>query len=207
MRKYLLGTVVFVLAFGVFLVSALHSSPSRAFSLAPVTPKPVASPTPQINYTLSFPGNVLPNSPLWTLKVARDWVWYYVTIDPLKKAELALLFSDKRLVASEVLFKDKNANVAVSTLTKGEKYLEVAFNQEEIARKSGEDTSNFLVKLATASIKHRQVTEEDLLPLAPEDAKPEIIKNEFYTETIYKSCLHLLNSEGKSTPKDPFNWQ
>lgn len=207
MRKYLLGLAVFVLAFGVFLVSALHSSPSKAFALAPSTPKPAASPTPQIVYTMPFPGGVLPDNPLWNVKAARDWVWYYTSVDPLKKAELALLFSDKRLQASKLLLETKKSNIAVSTFTKGEKYLEIAFTQEEVARKNGADTSDFLVKLATASLKHRQITENDLLPMAPDDARPEIIKDEFYAKTTYKSCLYLLNSKQIAAPKDPFNGQ
>jgi len=207
MRKYLLGFAVFVLSFGVFLVSALHSSPSKAFTLKPSTPQPIPSQTPQVNYAMSFPGGILPDNPLWNLKAARDWTWYYITVDPLKKAELALLFSDKRLAASKTLFKNKKADIAVTTFTKGEKYLEVAFSEEEIARKDGKDTSDFLIKLATASLKHRQMTENDLLPLAPEDAKPEIIKEEVYAKTTYKSCLYILNSKGITAPKDPFNGQ
>jgi len=207
MKRLLLGSVVFALSFGVFLVSALHSSPSRAFTLKPSTPKPTSSPTPQITYFISFPGSILPDSPLWTLKAARDWVEYYTTVDPLKKAELALLFSDKRLAASEILLKNKKADVGVTTFTKGEKYLEVAFSEEEAARKGGQNTSDFLIKLATASLKHRQVTEDEILPAAPEDAKPEIIKDEFYAKDTYKSCLYILNSKGIPAPKDPFNGQ
>ncbi len=204
----ILSCAVFVLAFGVFSVSALQStSSSRVFAVTLPTIKSTAVPTPFVNYTLLFPGKILPDNPLWTVKVMRDWIWYRLTNDPLKKAELALTFSDKRLVSSKLLFEAKKPDLAVSTYTKGEKYLEIAFQEEEIARKGGKDTSEFLTKLANASLKHRQITEEELLPIAPEDAKPEIIKVEIYAKDTYKHCRELLTSMGKVSPKDPFNGQ
>ena len=208
MRKYLLSIAVFVLAFGIFSVSALRSaSIDRAFAATVPTTKPVVQPTPFVDYTIVFPGKVLPDSPLWTLKAIRDWAWYFVTIDPLKKAELALLFSDKRLIASKLLLEAKKPDLAVSTFTKGEKYLEIAVREEEIARQKGKDTSEFLKKLANASLKHRQITEEEILPMAPEDAKPEIIKMQIYAKTTYKLCKEILTSKGIEVPKDPFNGQ
>ena len=205
MKKYFLGLTVFVLAFGIFLVSALKSSPAKIY--ANTVPTPVAAPKIVVDYTMPYPGKTLPDNPLWSLKAIRDWTWYRFTGDPLKKAELALLFSDKRLISSKLLFESKKPDIAVSTLTKGEKYLEIAFNQEEIARKKGKDTSEFVAKLANAALKHRQVIEEELLPISPEDAKPEIIKVEFYAKNTYKLCTEVLNSMGKVSPKDPFNGQ
>ena len=156
---------------------------------------------------LPYPGQILPDNWLWYVKAARDRVQYLITTDPLKKADLALLFSDKRLSASLILFQNKKPDLAVSTLTKGEKYLELAATDEETARKAGMNTNDFLVKLANASLRHRQVIEEQIMPLTPEDIKPEVVKAEDYSKNTYKSCRDVLGSKGIVPPKDPFNGQ
>jgi len=210
MRKYLYGLSAFVLAFAILSVSFLRSasvSPAYGYS----TPAPIAktteTPIPTIDYVLPYPGGILPDNWLWYFKAMRDRVQYVVTIDPLKKADLDLLYSDKRLGASLTLFENKKPDIAVTTLTKGEKYLEEAVKDEEKARKAGINTNDFLIKLANASLKHRQVIEENIIPLAPEDIKPGIIKAEDYSKNTYKACRDALNSKGMTTPKDPFNGQ
>jgi hypothetical protein len=92
-------------------------------------------------------------------------------------------------------------------LSKSEKYLEEATKMEARARESGEDTSAFLVKLATASLKHRQVIEGSILPMAPEDGRPEVIKAGDYAKNAYNFCRDALNSKGIATPKNPFDGQ
>jgi hypothetical protein len=121
----------------------------------------------------------------------------------LKKAELALLFSDKRLVSAQILFENKKPNIAISTLTKGEKYLAVAAAEEVLARSEGYDTSAFLNKLALASLKHREVI-ESLMPLVPEDGKPLVIEAENYSIDSYKAARDGLYSKGLPVPIDPF---
>ena len=210
-KKYLLGFATFALAFGIFSVSVLHSA-SVSYVFATKTPPPsslnvLGVKTSQIDYQLPFPGTILPDSPLWNLKALRDKIWYTLTFDHLKKAEMALLFSDKRLQAAQTLFDAKKPDIALSTLSKGEKYLEMATDEATKAKASGENTSTFLTKLATASLKHRQIIEENLLPLAPEGAKPEIVKTEDYSKNTYKYSRDGLNSLGITPPKSPFDGQ
>lgn len=208
MRKYLYGVTAFVLAFAVLLVSVLRSAivaPAYGFSATPAPVVPGPTPKPEIVYTLPYPGKVLPDSWLWYFKAVRDKIQYTITTDALKKADLALLFSDKRLGASLTLLENKKPDLGVSVLTKGEKYLEIAAKDEEIARTKGLDTHDFLVKLATASLKHRQLIEEKILPLTPEDLKPDVVKAEDYAKNSYKSCRDSLNAKGLTCPKDPFN--
>lgn len=211
LRKYLLGTLAFVLAFGILSVSVLRSA-SVSFgsvnpSPTPATTEPGATPMPEINYQISYPGNILPDSPFWFIKALRDKIWYTLTTDHLKKAELALLFSDKRLVSAESLFKNQKPDMGLSTLTKGEKYLEIAVNQEMEAEKEGEDTSVFLNKIATSALKHRQIIEETITPTSPEDLRPEINKAGDYSKNTYKSSRDMLNSKGLPTPINPFDGQ
>ncbi len=206
MRKYLYGFAVFALALGVLSVSVLRSaSVSYVFAVSSPSPSLTATPgTVKVDYQFPFPGKVMPDSPLWSLKAGRDILWYKITFNHSKKADIALLFSDKRLQLARALFENKKPDIALSTLTKGEKYLEMAAAEEEAARSKGEDTSTFLIKLATAALKHRETIEE-LMILAPEDAKPEMIKVEDYSKNAYKVARDALNSKGIPSPKDPFD--
>lgn len=202
------GVVAFVLAFVILSVSVLRScSVSQAYGDSTPLPAVVTIPasTPKIEYTLPYPGGILPDNWLWYFKAIRDRVQYLVTTDPLKKADLALLYSDKRLGASLALFENKKPDLGTTTLTKGEKYLEEAAKNEALARGKGTNTDEFLVKLANASLMHRQVIEEKIMPLTPEDIKPSVVKVEDYSKNTYKSCRDALNSKGVTPPKDPFN--
>ena len=71
-------------------------------------------------------------------------------------------------------------------------------------RKKGADTKAFLTQLANASLKHREVINE-ILMIAPEDAKPEIIKTENYSRDVYKNSRNILYSLGMPAPENPFN--
>ncbi|HET7099447.1 MAG TPA: DUF5667 domain-containing protein [Patescibacteria group bacterium] len=206
MRKYLFGTLVFALAFVILSVSLMRTS-SISYALATTIPSPTPSDlsikTPEIDYDIPYEGRILPDNPLWTIKAVRDRVWYIFSFNPLKKAELALLFSDKRLLAAKALFESKKPDIALSTLTKGEKYLQIAVDEEVKARNKGIDTTSFLKKLAMSSLKHRQLI-EDVLKFVPEDGKPEVIKFEEYSKNAYKSSRDVLNSKGEQAPINPF---
>ncbi len=76
--------------------------------------------TPKVDYFLAYPG-MLPDHPLYFLKMARDRVWLWLTPDPLKKAELLLLFADKRLGAGKALIEGNKIKLGVTTVTKAEK--------------------------------------------------------------------------------------
>lgn len=206
MRKYLLGFGVFVLAFLILSISVLRSaSPRYAFSSP--SPKPDQKEKPSqvdINYTLPYPGRILPDSPFWPAKALRDKLWYFFSINTSKRAELLLLYADKRLVMSQMLFERQKPELAFLTLTKGEKYLESAFEIEEKSRQKGENTTELLLKIANASLKHRQVIDE-ILTFSPEDAKPEIIKVQDYAKNIYQRASEILNAKGLSAPVNPFD--
>ncbi len=204
-RKYLLGFTVFVLAFGILSVSVLESA-SVKYAFSSPTPKPSDGSREQVTveYQLPYPGQVLPDNPFWSVKAGRDRLWYMISTNPSKKSELALLYADKRLVMSKVLFEKGKSDLAFSTLSKGEKYLELAVIEEKAARAKGMDTSTLLTKIGIASLKHREVIEE-ILKLAPEDAKPEIVKISDYSKNAFKESRDALNSKGIPTPISPFD--
>jgi len=208
LKKVALVLSTFLLALTVLSVSILRCSSIKTyvFSAAP-------SPTPEagsekkeilIDYVLPYQGKIYPDSPLWFVKVIRDRLWYGVTTNSSRKAELLLLFADKRLLAAKVLFEKDKPSLAVTTLTKAEKYLERAVQMETKNRQAGIDNKEFLTRLANASLKHWQVIEEILI-VAPEDAKPEVIKVEDYAKNAYKETRDGLQSQGIVPPKNPID--
>ncbi len=205
LKKLLLISSVFAFAFAILSISILQStSISYSFTAQISESSVLGIETLEINYQMPYEGKVLPDSPLWVFKAARDRLWYLITSSPLKKAELALLFSDKRLVSAEILFRRQKPDLAITTLAKGEKYLEIALAEESAARSQNYDTSAFLERLAVASLKHRQII-ESLIPLAPDDGKPIVIKTEDYSKNTYKVASDRLNAKGLPVPFDPFD--
>lgn len=151
----------------------------------------------KIDYTLPYPGSILPDNSLWPLKAGRDRVWLGLTTNASRKSELFLLFANKRLSSAKILFEKNKPEIAFSTLSKAEKYL-------ESASRVVEDTA-FAEELAKASLKHKEVIDE-IMFLAPEDAKPKVAELTRYPESVYKIARDFLRSKGKDAPESPFDW-
>jgi len=156
-----------------------------------------------IKYFFPYPGKILPDNSFYFLKALRDKMWLLLNTNPSKKAEILLLFSDKRLASSRILFEKGKPNIAFSTLTKAEKYLEQSSFQNEDNRKKGIDTTSFDLKLATACLKHWQEL-RDLVNYAPEEMKPEIIENISYSKNAYLLVRDNLLSKNINPPPNPF---
>lgn len=187
-----------IVAFSVLAVSILKcASVPRAFSPMVLSENNVTTKEINIDYPLAYPGKIMPDNFLWYFKALRDKVWYYVTLNPSKKNELNLLFADKRLSMSLNLFKKNKPDLGLSTLTKAEKYLEKAV---PLNAKSPE----YLNKLVVASLKHREIIENEILPISSEDLKPEVNKTINYSKETYKKTSDLLRSIGLSSPTNPF---
>ncbi len=157
----------------------------------------------EIHYRLVFPGTVLPDHPLWLVKAARDKVWLGITTSPTKKAELYLLFADKRLGSARVLIENKKYDKGYSTLLKAEHYLKLASDLEEKNRHAGYDTALFLERIANASLMHRLVVEQ-MGSMAPEEIRPDIINTREYSENAYERAAAALYSLSIIPPDNPF---
>jgi len=157
-------------AFIILLVSLLKCvTPNYAYSPMVLSEKAVDNSQLDVDYDLPYQGKILPDNPLWYVKVLRDKVWLVITFNSSKKAELNLLFADKRLSSSLELFKKNKPDLGLSVLTKSGKYL------EKSAGLMGDD-KDFLKKLSLSSLKHREIIEEEILSLTPEDLRPKVIK-------------------------------
>lgn len=148
----------------------------------------------EINYVLAYPGKIGPDSPLWYLKAARDRIWSIFTFDESKKAELNLLFADKRLLSSAILFQENKPDLGMTTLLKAEKYLEASSNYA--------NSDDVHMKLALASLKHKEIVERQILPNAPEDLRPQIIKTMDITNNVYEKSKVFLLTNGLIPPQN-----
>ena len=211
-RKVAAVSFVLIFAFGILFTSVLRTAAVKyEFSESPDialdgTPQVLGEESIEIDYYLPFPGKILPDSPIWPLKAIRDRVWLWITTNPSRSAELKLLFADKRVAMSKVLFEKGKPEIGFATLTKAEKYLEEASIQEQENRKEGIDTSDFLERIAKASLKHAQVMEE-IMEIAPEDAKPGVIASGDYVKRAYENARNALLEQGLEPPENPFDWK
>lgn len=109
-----------------------------------------------VEYSLLWPG-ILPDHPLYPLKMLRDRVWLFLTTDSLKRAELLMNFADKRIWSSQMLVEKGKVALGVTTATKAEKYLEKALLQASIAEEKGKNTKSLYDRVWKATQKHEEI--------------------------------------------------
>jgi hypothetical protein len=203
-KKLLVMVVPLLFAFFVLILSVVRMSQNVYAFQGPRNVLGVATMSGQeIPYYFGYTGRILPDSTFWPVKALRDRVWLWATVNPEKKAELLLLFADKRLVASKMLFEQNKCEIAFTTLTKAEKYLDEAHLVTVANRQKGIDTLPFEQVLVLASLKHIEVIEE-MLPSVPEDAQPKIIKILDYPKGVYQETSNNLLGKGVLPLTNPF---
>ena len=166
-KNILIAFLTLIFAFGILTTSVVKTSAqtsSQNYQIAPVGEKAteggeLIDQQEEVDYFLAYPGILLDHF-LYSVKMVRDRIWLWLAINPLKKAELLLLFADKRLGAGEALVEGNKIELGVTTLTKAEKYLQRAANQERIANQKNKETKDFVEKLLMASLKHQEVLTE-----------------------------------------------
>jgi hypothetical protein len=124
--------------------------------------------TREIEYFLPYPG-ILPDSPIYFLKVLRDRVMTWFIRDQRQKAFYLLHLADKRLAAGQTLINYQKKTLGVETIVKGEEYFGQAVDQAFAARAKGQDTSELFAKLTVSAAKHTEVIEGLLTKVTGED--------------------------------------
>ena len=158
----------------------------------------------ELDYYMAYSGPVLPDSPFWKLKALRDKLWLIVTTNQSKKAELNLLFADKRLVSAKKMFDKKKYELGYTTLTKAEKYLEKASALEREIREDTNESHVLAERLEKASLMHILMIKEIIL-MSPEDAIPKIVVLENYPQNVYRDKADYLKSQNCPIIKNPFD--
>lgn len=208
-KRLAFSSIAFGFATTILLISALRTAsvkyeftgPVYAIGNAAVLGDSIES----IDYHFPYPGGVLPDSPLWPMKAARDRMWLAFTTNPGKQSELLLLFSDKRLISSKELFERGQYGEGVVTLSKAEKYLERAFVKEKENREEGLNTTETLLRLNRAALAHYGLIEEMLIQV-PDDARPKIVETQNYSKTVYNETRNALLSKNLNPVENPFDW-
>lgn len=200
-KHIVLGLAALVFALGILVASVFETtaqtSPSyrvlTAQTEAEPSPEATVSPKPTVDYHMVYPG-ILPDHILYPLKMLRDKIWLWLTVEPVRKSELLLLFADKRLGAAKALVEGGKTEMGISTLTKGEKYLEQAIEQAEKAREAGKETAALYEKLAKATLKHQELLGEMVLKV-PEQAQSTVKETMNYSQQGYEKVRGALERE------------
>ena len=108
----------------------------------------------ETDYFLAYPG-ILPDHPLYPIKVLRDQIWLVLSSSSKTKAEKQLLFADKRIAAALQLMEKGKPQLATETSLKAEYYLLSA--SETLLGLEKEEFQELKPKFIQAVTKHRQV--------------------------------------------------
>jgi hypothetical protein len=147
----------------------------------------------EVDYQLTWPG-ILPDHPLYKLKMVRDRIWGFLVRDPINKARWSLLMADKRIWASQLLMEKGKMDLAVTTATKAEKYLEGAVNKLTEAKNMGKEDRVLSEKVVNASWKHEEIL-ETILTQASEDLKPVVQEALGYPQSAREKVLILMEEK------------
>lgn len=122
----------------------------------------------EVKYELANPG-MLPDSPLYKLKVLKDKISLKLKRDPITKAEHHLLLADKRIHMAKILVEKNEIELAKETALKGENEYTLLINQLKSSRKK--PSKELYEKLKKASLKHQEVLTEISSKTKGEDKK------------------------------------
>jgi hypothetical protein len=75
-----------------------------------------------VEYILPYPG-ILPDHPLFTLKMLRDWIIERLITDPLRKSEFYILQSDKRMAMAIAFMEKSKPEGAVATTVDAQSFM------------------------------------------------------------------------------------
>lgn len=158
MKKLIVGFITLFIILFLPIVS-LHAQESTETS--------AASASPTIDYKLPYPG-ILPDNPLYKLKVLRDKIMIALIRDPNKKAEYYLLLANKQFGMSKQLVDKSNIMLAKDTALKAENQITLmTFVYKGASLKPQEI---FLNEVKHATLKHQELLKEIIAKVPAEDA-------------------------------------
>lgn len=149
------------------IISSLFLITVFSFSFKTINAQELKIEGKTVIYNLPYSG-ILPDNPLYPIKIVRDRLLEFLTRDYYKKAQVYLLFSDKRVSMSIGLADKGKWSMATSTLTKAEIYTQKVIDLAITSRKQGVTfPQEFIDKVRQSNEKHLEVI-ENLLKDAPQ---------------------------------------
>ncbi|MDO8269971.1 MAG: DUF5667 domain-containing protein [Candidatus Levybacteria bacterium] len=147
----------------------------------------------RINYELPYPG-MLPDHPLYILKVVRDGIVKMLINDPVKRARFSLLAAEKRMNAGKMLVEKQKDGLAVETISKANNYLDdalKAINSESLEEADSIGKKPFLQQFHSATMKHLEIS-YDIEPLIDKEAIDQFNREQKRIEVFVKTAELLL---------------
>ncbi len=145
-------SVLMLLTLGGSRTFAQEKSTQAADATSPtVTPSPTQT---IVKYDLAYPG-ILPDNPLYKLKVLRDKISAVLISDPQKKIEFLLLQTDKGILSAAILVDKNEIPLAEETALKAENNYTLI--TQELYRLGKKPDQAFFDKLKKAAMKHQEV--------------------------------------------------
>jgi hypothetical protein len=138
-----------------------------------------------VEYNLPYPG-LLPDSPLYVLKIARDNLFLGLIRDQRQNAFYKLFLADKRLAAGEQLVKAGKKDLGMITVLKSQEYYHQAVDAATKIK-----NSDLTAKLIVAGAKHEEVISR-LEPKAPGNDTSELKTALLDTQKDENRVLELL---------------
>ena len=136
-------------------------------------PTEISMKSVEVEYTLPHAG-ILPDNPLYPIKRTRDAFWLFLTRDSGKKAELLLLFADKKMVMAQALAEKGKWQLAMETVGAAQKDVEKLLEAVDLSHKIGSSPSrDFLDTVILSNEKHLQQL-EDMLKTAPNGVRADL---------------------------------
>ena len=143
-----------------------------------------------VQYDLAFPG-MLPDHPLYKLKVLRDRIKALYISDPKIKADFYLHLADKGILATAMLVDKHEIKLAQETALKAEHNMTLL--TQELAKFEDLPNASLLTKWTTASLKHQEVL-TDLLLRIPQD------QQDIFKQVIDFSKRNLIQIQNYALP-------
>ena len=155
-QQVILSGIVLFIAVQLPLVTAYAQAASSSASKTPAAPSRSAKEVAA--YQLPYPG-MLPDNPLYFLKVVRDDLTAFFIGKPLAKASFDLLQSDKDVEASYLLVTREQGKetLALQTFSQSQDYFVDAIKQVKSAKKQGYSILEISKKLQASAQKHEQM--------------------------------------------------
>lgn len=161
----------------------------------------VNTPDFAIDYKLPSKVDIMPNSFLWPIAVARDRFQLMTANSLSQKAQIMLALADNRLVAAKKLADEGNYTASIMVLGKAEDYLMHSYKTAKLVAVG--KSKPLVHKISLASLKHREVLEE-IYAQSPDEGRPMVVKQIDTTKLIYDQSKIALEVYGENPPLNPF---
>lgn len=155
-----------------------------------LTPVVYAQTPPVTAYQFPWPG-ILPDHPLYILKVLRNKIIGRIIYSPVKRIEFNLLMADKTLYASKLLLDKGQGDLAKKTALKGENHFSILVSDYARAKQRNEVIPQSLrARIARRYEVHQQLIAY-LVQKAAESDKKIYRDIDFFSDENYRVLQNL----------------